>query len=122
MKQKLKLANITNTSEIPEDILLHGDKYHHKRKNLSCETGGNISCCLIEAPPGKTSYPYHYNCENDESLFIFEGNAELRYDDEIHIISKGDYISFPAEGPAHQLSNTGDTALRYLCISTMNTP
>ncbi len=123
MKQKLYLANLASASEMSGDVVKHGEKFHHVMKNLSSVTGGiNIGCSLIEVPPGKTAYPYHYNCENEESLYILEGNAELRYDNQIYIISKGDYISFPAESPAHQLINTGDTTLKFLCISTMNRP
>jgi len=37
-------------------------------------------------------------------------------------ISKGDYITCPAGSGAHQIINTSDKTLRYLCFSTMIEP
>lgn len=123
MKQKLKLANITNASEAPGEDISHGEKFHLLMKNLSVNSGGSdIGCSMIEIPPGMTAYPYHYNCENEESYYILEGSADLRYDDEIYIISSGDYVVFPAKGPAHQIINSGGTTLKYLRIATMKRP
>ena len=47
----------------------------------------------------------------------------LRVNGEEVSISEGDYAAFPAsvEG-AHQLVNTSDKTLRYLCLSSMAQP
>jgi uncharacterized cupin superfamily protein len=57
-------------------------------------------------------------------FFVLEGSGELRIGDERHPIRAGDVIACPAGGPetAHQIRNTGTTELKYLAVSTMQTP
>jgi uncharacterized cupin superfamily protein len=47
----------------------------------------------------------------------------LRIGDEEVMVSEGDYVSLPVgEETAHQILNTSDELLRYLCFSTMISP
>jgi uncharacterized cupin superfamily protein len=75
-------------------------------------------------PPGRRAFPLHNHHANEEMFFILEGKGELRVGEERHSIRKGDFIANPPGGPevAHQIINTGDVELRYLAVSTMNTP
>lgn len=74
-------------------------------------------------PPGKRAFPYHAHHGNDELFFIMEGEGSLRLNGETRPIRQGDFISLPA-GPdsAHQIINDSAAPLRYLAISTMETP
>lgn len=123
MKEKLKIANIINEKDLAWDSNEHNSKFEYKKKSLSQNSGAQkLGCSIYEVPPGKSAFPFHYHCSNEESVFILEGYAELRFGDESYFVSKGDYLSFPAEGCAHQLTNRGESILKYMCISTMNEP
>ncbi len=56
-------------------------------------------------------------------FLILEGSGTLRLDGAERAIRQGDFISLPA-GPdsAHQIVNDSDKPLRYLAVSTMETP
>jgi uncharacterized cupin superfamily protein len=61
---------------------------------------------------------------NEEMFFILEGAGEVRIGDKTHPIKKGDFIAHPPGGPetAHQIVNTSEKELRYLAVSTMQSP
>lgn len=102
----------------------HGEKFGYKRKSLSSATGGEkLGCSLYEVPPGCRAWPYHYHGANEEAMYVLQGSGTLRVNGEEVPVSEGDYATFPAkmEG-AHQLINTSEGALRYLCFSTMIEP
>ncbi len=123
MKEKLKTANIINEKDLVWDSNEHNSKFEYKKKSLSQNSGGQkLGCSIYEVPPGKSAFPFHYHCSNEEAIFILEGNAELRFGEQSYFVSKGDYLTFPAEGSAHQLTNRGETVLIYICISTMIEP
>ena len=123
MKEKLKIANIINEKDLAWDSNEHNSKFEYKKKSLSQNSGGQkLGCSIYEVPPGKSAFPFHYHCSNEEAVYILEGDAELRFGDESYFVSKGDYLTFPAEGSAHQLTNRGETILKYMCISTMTEP
>lgn len=79
---------------------------------------------LTVVEPGKRAYPFHCHRVNEEMFFILEGMGELRIGQERHPIRAGDVIACTAGGPetAHQIINTGDRELKYLAVSTMETP
>ncbi len=54
-------------------------------------------------------------------FFILEGEGELRFGEQRFPIRRHDVIACPPGGPevAHQIINTGTTALRYLALSTL---
>ncbi|HEY4221130.1 MAG TPA: cupin domain-containing protein [Myxococcota bacterium] len=90
-------------------------------RRLAFVAGGrSLGCSHYELPPGKVAFPFHYHCANEEAIFVLEGEGTMRIGAERVAIRAGDYIALPP-GPegAHQLVNTSDAALKYLCISTM---
>ena len=48
--------------------------------------------------------------------FNVEGEAQLTLDGETYSLGPGDFVGFPAGGPAHTMRNSGDVVLRYLLI------
>lgn len=74
-------------------------------------------------PPGKRSCPYHFHYAQEEMFIILEGSGSLRVAGEILPVDAGDMVFIPP-GPEypHQLINTSDQALKYLSISTMDSP
>ena len=75
-------------------------------------------------PSGKRAFPLHNHHVNEEMFFILEGEGEVRIGDKTHPIKKGDFIAHPPGGPetAHQIVNTSENELRYLAVSTMQSP
>ncbi len=114
--------NVANLSELDAGTSEKGSRFGYAAKRLGQETGGSaIGCNWFEVPPGRTAFPCHYHCANEEALFVLEGNGTLRIGQDEVEVGPGDYVSFPV-GPehAHQLLNRGTAPLRYLCFSTMN--
>jgi uncharacterized cupin superfamily protein len=79
---------------------------------------------LIALAPGKRAFPFHSHRVNEEMFFVVAGQGEIRLGDDHHALRAGDVVSCPAGGPetAHQIINTGDVELRYLAVSTQESP
>ena len=114
-------ANVANLGEVPARGFEKGSRFALSNRALGRATGAQaIGCSHYEVPPGRTAFPSHYHCANEESIYILEGSGTLRIGAEQISVGPGDYATFPA-GPeyAHQLLNTGESPLRYLCFSTL---
>ena len=74
-------------------------------------------------PPGKLTCPYHLHYAQEEMFVILEGAGTLRVAGENVPVRAGDVISIPP-GPEypHQLINTSNATLKYLSISTQESP
>ena len=79
---------------------------------------------LTVVQPGYRAWPFHNHRINEEMFFILEGSGEVRIGSETFPIKKGDVIAHPPGGPetAHQIVNTSNAELKYLAISTVETP
>ena len=76
-------------------------------------------------PPGKAAFPAHNHYGNEEMFFIIDGEGQARIGKDTFPVRAGDVIACPAGGPetAHQIINTSSShELRYLAVSTMQTP
>ncbi len=101
----------------------HGGKFAGERKQLGAPAGGEkLGCSLFRLEPGKTAFPAHTHYANEEAVYILAGEGAMRLGDERVPVKEGDYIAMPVGGPAHQLLNTSQGPLEYLCISTMFHP
>ncbi len=116
--------NLVNENDLDWGEQSHGEKFGHRRKQLSSAAGGEkLGCSLYEIPPGRRAWPYHYHLANEEAIYVLEGSGTLRIGGEEVEVSQGDYVALPAgETGAHQILNTSDLPLRYLCFSTMAEP
>lgn len=116
--------NIVSESNLPRITQSHGEGFASHRKLLGAAAGGrNLGCSLYEVPPGKKAWPRHYHLANEEAILILEGSGTLRIGGTETSVSAGDYAAFPpGEEYAHQLTNTSNATLRYICFSTMIEP
>ena len=117
-------SNVVRTDDLEWGEQSHGDRFGHRRKQLGSAAGAErLGCSLYEIPPGRRAWPYHYHLANEEAIYVLEGSGTLRIDGEQVEISQGDYVALPV-GPtgAHQVTNSSDAPLRYLCLSTMVEP
>jgi len=73
--------------------------------------------------PGKRACPYHFHHAQEEMFVILEGEGTLRVAGEMLPIARGDVIFIPP-GPQypHQIINSSNAPLKFLSISTRETP
>src|SRR5690242_4639516 len=108
-EQSRRHPNVVNVSELEANKREKGTRFALASKGLGLAAGATgIGCSWYEVPPGRTAFPMHYHCANEEAAFILEGEGTLRIGDKTVPIRPGDYIALPT-GPenAHQLQNTG---------------
>ncbi|MBX9846522.1 MAG: cupin domain-containing protein [Xanthobacteraceae bacterium] len=79
---------------------------------------------LTVVPPGHRAWPFHNHRVNEEMFFVLEGCGEVRIGRETFPIRQGDVIAHPPSGvdTAHQIVNTSQAELKYLAVSTRETP
>ncbi len=109
--------NIVRTAEVPWSDALDRGPFRQRRKGLG---GQKLSCGLWELPPGKRSFPLHVHHVTEEALFVLSGRAKVRTPEGLAEIGPGDFVSFPAGGPAHQLVNDGTEPLVYVGIAAIS--
>ena len=116
--------NVVSTGDLERTERSHGEKLGFRRVSLGAAAGGEkLGCSLYEVPPGKRAWPRHYHFANEEAIFVLEGRGEVRIGEKEVAISAGDYATLLAgEVGSHQVINTSDAPLRYLCFSTMVAP
>jgi uncharacterized cupin superfamily protein len=73
---------------------------------------------LIEVPPGCDSTEQHAHWFEDECVYILEGEAEATIGDAVHTVGAGDFLGYPAGGPAHALRNIGAGPLKCIVAGT----
>jgi uncharacterized cupin superfamily protein len=73
--------------------------------------------------PGKRSCPYHFHHAQEEMFVVLEGCGTLRVAGEMLALVSGDVVFIPP-GPEypHQIINDSDAPLKYLSISTKESP
>lgn len=119
--------SIVHAPDLPWQAGGNGARYVFQRKSLGQPAGGHkIGTSLYELPPGKSDFPHHYHHANEEALYVLEGEGTLELGEKNpskHSIRSGDYVALPV-GPdhCHRVTNTSDAPLRFLCISTMDSP
>lgn len=98
----------------------HEPYAYHKRALLPY--GAARGCCasLMELPPGKSSYPYHYHLMGEECFYILSGEGILKTPEGERRVAAGDFLFFPVgEKGAHKLTNDSPAeTLRYLDFDT----
>ena len=115
--------HIVNREEIEWTRDGNGERFEFRRKWFTPATGARqLGCSLYRVAAGKTAFPHHRHFANEEAIYVLAGEGRLRIDDAEVAVEPGDYIALPADGPAHQLINSGSADLEYLCMSTMIHP
>jgi len=115
---------IRNLDEVPRQRMLREPLYDGESARLAEGTAAEkLGASLDILPPGKRGCPYHLHHAQEEMFLILEGSGTLRVADEMLPLKKGDVIFIPA-GPEypHQIINTSDAPLKYLSVSTQQTP
>ena len=115
---------IRNFNEIPLQDERRDPLYQSQAARLGAGTAAQkLGASVDIVAPGKRSCPYHFHYAQEEMFVIIDGQGTLRVAGERLPIKSGDVIFIPP-GPEypHQLINTSDAPLKYLSISTRETP
>ena len=74
---------------------------------------------VLELPPGVWSSQRHWHTEEEEFVWILEGEVVLVMNEGEHILRAGEYAAFPAGEPnGHHLQNRTQSIVRVLEIGT----
>jgi uncharacterized cupin superfamily protein len=113
-------SHIVRTSELNPNEAMHVSHPLNERSEifmarLSDRTGlTHLGISLARVPPGKESFALHLHTVQEEWIYVLSGEGHVRIDDEELAIRAGDFVGFPANGPAHLVRNTSQTDLVYL--------
>ena len=112
------LDSIEKTSEIRDPL------YETLCARLATGTAARkLGLSVDIVAPGKRSCPYHFHHAQEELFVVLEGEGTARVAGESLPLKAGDVLFVPA-GPEypHQIVNTSERPLKYLSISTRETP
>jgi uncharacterized cupin superfamily protein len=107
------------------DETSHGDRYAARISPVAALLGAKkLGYRVVELPPGKRAWPLHHHYVNEELFIVLAGSGSFRLGQQVIAVTAGDVLAAPAGGPetAHQFINDAHAPLRYLAISTMETP
>ncbi len=110
-----------NLDEVDNYIEMDNEPYVSKRAPISEKIGAKkLGYSIAIVPPGNKVCPFHNHHINEEMFMILEGSGILRFGDKEYPIRKHDIIACPPGGRelAHQIVNTSDQDIKYLCLST----
>jgi uncharacterized cupin superfamily protein len=121
---ELAAALIRNFNDAALTRLLREPHYDGQGARLARGTAAQkLGASFDILAPGKRGCPYHLHHAQEEMFIILEGSGTLRVAGEMLPLRAGDVIFIPA-GPEypHQIINTSGAPLKYMSISTMETP
>ena len=122
--EQLARLLVRNFNEVPLQQELRAPLYDTRCARLARGTAARkLGASVDIVPPGMRSCPYHFHHAQEEMFVVIAGSGTLRVADELLPLREGDVVFIPP-GPeyAHQIINTSDAPLKYLSISTRDTP
>lgn len=120
----LRALLLRNFDEAPLEREVRPPLYDTRGARLARGTAAlKMGASVDIVAPGKRSCPYHCHHAQEEMFVILEGSGTLRVAGEMLPLRAGD-IAFIPPGPEypHQIINTSDAPLKYLSISTRDSP
>jgi uncharacterized cupin superfamily protein len=115
---------VVNLEEIALDEFGHGEKFAARLGRVGRQLGmQKIGCGLVVLAPGKRAWPFHGHYAQEEAFVILAGSGVIRYGEGEYPVKAGDVI-FTPPGPdrAHQIVNDSEDELKYLALSSMDSP
>jgi mannose-6-phosphate isomerase-like protein (cupin superfamily) len=104
--------HIQNISHVPAFITKDGSEI---RELLAHRNSCIRNQTLAEArlPPSKSTTPHRHQ-KTEEIYYILAGNGLMQIGGESCLVGPGDAIAIPP-GELHQITNTGQDVLKFLC-------
>ena len=99
----------------------HG-QFEYDKYLVLPKAGNQCTAAIMEVPPGKAAFPYHYHVGITEVFYIISGSGVITTPSGDKKVETGDVIVFPpGECGAHKIRNAHETEmLRYLDVDTTN--
>ena len=110
---------ITSQSDIKAKHECH-DEYEYFKHIVLPKPGNQCTVAIMEIPPGKAAYPYHYHVGITEIFYIISGEGKLETPEGEKNIAAGDVVVFPpGKNGCHKIWNSSEKdALRYIDFDT----
>ena len=102
------------TDPEPKEFVLAGVVM---KRLLSGEQTGGQFCLFENRSGGRTQTPIHVHADDDETIYVIEGQLTAVLNGETRVLSPGESM-FLKRGIPHQLMNPGDRPVRYILIGT----
>jgi uncharacterized cupin superfamily protein len=115
---------IRNFNEAPLEKLVREPLYEALSARLAPGTAAQkLGISVDTVAPGKRSCPYHFHYAQEELFIVLEGEGHLRVAGEMLPVRVGDVVFIPP-GPEypHQFINTSSQPMKYLSVSTRESP
>ena len=122
--ETLRQRLIRNFNDAPLQHEVREPLYDTRCARLARGTAARkLGASIDTVAPGMRSCPYHFHHAEEEMFIVLEGHGTLRVAGEMLPLRTGD-IAFIPPGPEypHQIINTSDAPLKYLSISTRESP
>ena len=122
--ERLRALLIRNHESVPRQREQRAPLYDTVCARLARGTAAaKLGISVDTVAPGMRSCPYHFHHAQEEAFVVLDGEGSLRVAGEMLAIKAGDVIFIPP-GPQypHQLINTSAAPLKYLSISTRDSP
>ena len=123
-KTSLAQRLIRNFNAVEAEKQVREPLYETLAARLAVGTAASkLGASIDTVAPGKRSCPYHFHHAQEEMFVVIEGSGTLRVAGEMLPLQTGDVVFIPA-GPEypHQIINTSQAPLKYLSISTRESP
>jgi len=104
--------DVRNIADMPPFITKDGSEI---RELLAEQNSCIRKQSLAEArlPPGASTTKHHHP-QTEEIYYLLEGTGRMEIDGVQRDVGPGDAIAIPP-GAVHQITNTGDATLKFLC-------
>lgn len=122
--EALRALLVRNFDETVLTLETREPLYETRCARLAAGTAARkLGASIDIVPPGKRSCPYHAHHAQEEMFVILEGEGTLRVAGEHVPVRAGDVVFIPP-GPdyPHQFVNTSTAPMKYLSVSTKDSP
>jgi len=113
-RHRLSADVIAGLAEVSIVHPLNANAVRHTRTLSEAAGLGNLGVHLVRVEPGHATTEYHFHRAEEEFLYILAGRGVADIDGREIAVGPGDFLGFPAGGPAHAMRNDGPEDLVYL--------
>ena len=112
--------NIVNIDELDWESGGNGDRFVYRHKSLTPLVGAQmLGCSLYRVAAGQTAFPHHRHHANDEVIYVLEGKAVYRLNQDWVEVEAGDFMWLRAFCPQACYAG-GPGRFRYLLYKDVN--